>query len=64
MPAGGSANARVQTDKEDDKIWGDRIGELVVNVSIFAGRSKTATFPLLGRRGGWLRLCHLGLSLE
>lgn len=48
MPAGGSANARVQTDEEDDKIWGDRIGELVVNVSIFAGRSKTATLPLLG----------------
>lgn len=48
MPAGGSANAWVQTDEEDDRIWGDRIGELVVNVSIFAGRSKTATFPLLG----------------
>lgn len=49
MPAGGSANAWVQTDEEDDKIWGDRIGEFVVNVIIFAGRSKTgATFPLLG----------------
>lgn len=48
MPAGGSADAWVQTDEKDDRIWGDRIGELVVNVSIFAGRSKTATFPLLG----------------
>lgn len=48
MPAGGSANAWVQTDEEDNKIWGNRIGELVVNVSIFAGRSKSATFPLLG----------------
>lgn len=48
MPAGSSANAWVQTDEEDYRIWGYRIGELVVNVSIFAGRSKTATFPLLG----------------
>lgn len=48
MPAGGSANAWVQTDEEDDKIWGDRICELIGNMSIFAGRSKTATFPLLG----------------
>lgn len=48
MPAGSSANSWVQTDEEDDKVWGDRIGELVVNVSIFAGWSKTATFPLLG----------------
>lgn len=47
MPAGSGADAWVQTDEEDDKIWGDGIGELVVNVSIFAGRSKTATFPLL-----------------
>lgn len=49
MPAGGSTNAWVQTDEEDDKIWGDRIGEQVVNVIILARRSKTgAAFSLLG----------------